>query len=1658
MDACAPPLSRDPTDFWIIPPDSANRGNRQNLNSTVKANRIRGLLALFGMVATVASAQIPILQYTFNETGTAAGSTGSNPTALTLTNASGVAADLHSASALGVSGLPGDRAFDNTASTGMGGAGVGGTAFVNNYMSLPSQLDSFTFQCWYNTSSVPSQAARLFDDGRISAFAGSAGGWFNFDVNSEGVASPTVYTQTNQWVFFAVSYDSTQSSNNVVFYQGSQTSPVSIVSVATLNAGAASMASHPLGIGNYYASNIRPLQGLMDDVRVFGSVSDASGALSQAQLETIRRQDVAGSQYGTTAGLIGVQFVQAGPALASTQVAGIVPQDNYNVVNVNNSSGTNGTTPLLLNSNGSPTSVTLTHVSNDGYNSNTATSTPNGILLHGEDKTGPAGTTQSSKPGLTSTYTFNNVPPGTYNLIAYIENDYAGVSANMTVGPTTYYVIDESVTGTPPFTLANSTDPNNRATGNYVEFLNVSPVQGQITVTYTSEGGANDTASINGFQLQTVGTQTSPNVVTVTPVSTTTFDSTQVGNANTLAFTVMNQTAYPVTGSAAVSGVAGTSLPFTILQGGTYNLSPGQSQTVIVQFSPTAAGDYSGYVTFSDGSSWKVTASSYVDPMGTGGAITGSVTDATTGLPISGATVTAFVNADVVQLPSGPTALSYNSGIYTITNVPQASDYHVQAVANGYYGNDYLQSPVQVVAGQTTSRINIALTPLPPSQPTSLSAQDTPVVLVRGVGANQLWIPGTGDTWGDQTVDYNPAEPTVSQYLKFNGFTEIWDCNEPDDDAPYQQYPIFGGNGQVINGEEGIVTNSYNFEYYVQQKALQYKRNMGYYPPYINIVTHSMGGLIVRQALAGSSYVGFPDPSTGLPVQIKINKVIMLAPPNAGSEVADYFAPIGIISIENSFQLGTVNIFQPFWPSTQDLTTQHVRNQINKSWPSTAQLYTYAGSGGPTSKDAGLNFGSNIIVSHYVGFPGDTSFPSDASTNDGAVSQASVQGLYYPSDYRLISWFDPAPTSCFYASSVQNEIDTDPLLGGSSHVVDHYSVLDDLPTIQWVASCLTGITAAPNVSSALPAVEPSAFSTVAAGQATASSPSMQMLSHFDAEISSGSTTQFTVVSDAATTLKVQFLCSGRDAVFQLTDPAGASVTSSTPESNPNVQYTATTGTTGTTLIIFQITNPTLGIWTAIINGTVMAESQLGYDLAIFGDSYITVAPETASLFHQGQDVVVACAVVDTGTTPATPVENATVTARATLPDGTTSAISLYDDGLHNDGAPNDGTYANILPALSEAGDYTISYFVTGTNSQGEAFQRTATSQFSVSSEDASLLGDPIYQLINTNSNGLDNYAELQVWVNPAVSGTYIFSGQLVGPSGTNTFSDSEQFYSAGTGPMLVNLTFDLNQIRASGGVGYYQVSNLELFEIANNETAWLDTYQGSSGLQIGPNITSPPQSQASEEGTSATFSVTSDGGIGDTYQWQLNGVGIAGATQSSLNLSPVSIAQSGTYTVVVSNATGTATTAPVTLTVTPSTTFQLWQSARFTPAQLNDATVSGEMAMPAGDGIANLMKYALNLNPFGMGQAGLPIQGTINEGGSKYLTLSYTDVPARTDTTYTVQVSGDLKTWSSGSGFTSQVSATNNPDGVTETVVVQDLVPLVNGGTTRFMRLMVTDP
>ena len=98
-----------------------------------------------------------------------------------------------------------------------------------------------------------------------------------------------------------------------------------------------------------------------------------------------------------------------------------------------------------------------------------------------------------------------------------------------------------------------------------------------------------------------------------------------------------------------------------------------------------------------------------------------------------------------------------------------------------------------------------------------------------------------------------------------------------------------------------------------------------------------------------------------------------------------------------------------------------------------------------------------------------------------------------------------------------------------------------------------------------------------------------------------------------------------------------------------------------------------------------------------------------------------------------------------------------------------------------------------------------------------------------------------------------------------------------------------------------------------------------------PSITTQPADASVITGATATFSVTATG-TGDTYQWKKGTTAIVGATGRSYTTPPVTFTDNGaTYTVVVTNSAGSATSTAATLTLALSPDQALVESIELTP-------------------------------------------------------------------------------------------------------------------------------
>ena len=87
-------------------------------------------------------------------------------------------------------------------------------------------------------------------------------------------------------------------------------------------------------------------------------------------------------------------------------------------------------------------------------------------------------------------------------------------------------------------------------------------------------------------------------------------------------------------------------------------------------------------------------------------------------------------------------------------------------------------------------------------------------------------------------------------------------------------------------------------------------------------------------------------------------------------------------------------------------------------------------------------------------------------------------------------------------------------------------------------------------------------------------------------------------------------------------------------------------------------------------------------------------------------------------------------------------------------------------------------------------------------------------------------------------------------------------------------------------------------------------------------------------------------------------------------------------------------------------TYATWKTTHFNAADAADAAISGPEADANGDGMANLLAYAFNYSPYE------PAESPELSVTSESISLSFTQHSSSDDLTYRVEISEDLKAWS----------------------------------------------
>jgi len=128
-------------------------------------------------------------------------------------------------------------------------------------------------------------------------------------------------------------------------------------------------------------------------------------------------------------------------------------------------------------------------------------------------------------------------------------------------------------------------------------------------------------------------------------------------------------------------------------------------------------------------------------------------------------------------------------------------------------------------------------------------------------------------------------------------------------------------------------------------------------------------------------------------------------------------------------------------------------------------------------------------------------------------------------------------------------------------------------------------------------------------------------------------------------------------------------------------------------------------------------------------------------------------------------------------------------------------------------------------------------------------------------------------------------------------------------------------------------------------------------VNVAPAITSQPQDQSINQGSDAVFSVVATGTPAPTYQWRFNGTNLASATDSAYTRADVQLADAGSYSVVVSNIAGMATSFNAVLSVTQPVPPQI-DSISLMPGGQIQLQVSGSPGHYAVEASSNLFDWA----------------------------------------------------------------------------------------------------
>jgi len=295
--------------------------------------------------------------------------------------------------------------------------------------------------------------------------------------------------------------------------------------------------------------------------------------------------------------------------------------------------------------------------------------------------------------------------------------------------------------------------------------------------------------------------------------------------------------------------------------------------------------------------------------------------------------------------------------------------------------------------------------------------------------------------------------------------------------------------------------------------------------------------------------------------------------------------------------------------------------------------------------------------------------------------------------------------------------------------------------------------------------------------------------------------------------------------------------------------------------------------------------------------------------------------------------NGTATANVTVTGGSLTA-----------------TNGDAFGALSESGSQTVAITVKGgatvSASTGNLVNATSSSTVTLTADGETLTGNLVADSTSSVAVKLQNSTTFTgaAATNTAVTIDATSAWNVSAPSTLVTLSSAGKItVSSLSSPLTVSGTATLGgtlavnlgsttpaagtySLLTAGAVSGTFASLTFSPALGSAQTAKLNytgttvtlTITGSGASASGPSLTTLPTGCTIASGSTATLRVAASGS-GLFYQWSKGGATIAGATNAILVLANAGAPNAGSYTVTVSNATGSTTSAPAVLAVTTTT-------------------------------------------------------------------------------------------------------------------------------------------